>query len=120
MQTLFQVYLNLYGVSTWLQWASWYIYYVVTTLVTVVIMTVLLRVPIMVDHLTESGLKSEAPGYQAAIGIVEPSLLFALFCTYLLAVISFCFLVSAFFSACKSTVYYEYSLLKKTYNDLHW
>lgn len=80
--------MKMMGMSNWIHWFAWFIKYLCFTLVTTCIMTVLLCVPV--------GAKG------SVLGFTNPLILLLFLMIYSLATISFCFMLSTFFSRANS------------------
>jgi len=90
---MFQVFLNLAGVSTWLQWAVWFVNYYFAYLVTAAIVTAAMKI-----NMSNNMPDGTQQHYYSIVGDMDASLLFLLISLYLLALIAFSFLVSVFFT----------------------
>ncbi|KAK2161908.1 hypothetical protein NP493_1553g00020 [Ridgeia piscesae] len=88
-----QVFLNLAGVSTWLQWAVWFVNYYFAYLVTAAIVTAAMKI-----NMSNNMPDGTQQHYYSIVGDMDASLLFLLISLYLLALIAFSFLVSVFFT----------------------
>ena len=76
--------MKMMGMKGWLHWASWYFKFSVFMLISVVIMTLFYHIKV----------KDE----QGVITYGDPSITFVFLLLYTLAVMTFCFAVSTFFS----------------------
>lgn len=80
--------MKMMGMSNWIHWFAWFVKYFCFMLVSTVIMTVFLKVSVGADG--------------RVIAYTNPIILFLFFMVYSLATISFCFMLSTFFSRANS------------------
>lgn len=106
MFCLFQVFLKLFGVNTWMQWLAWFIYYIFLSLVTVVLVTMLYCYRIKMKHVVVDGTHSQDPYYSSLVGDVDPPIMFTLLFGFSLSIVSYGILISCFFARGESIDYH--------------
>ena len=106
MFCLFQIFLKLFGVSTWMQWLAWITFYVFLSLVTVVLVTIMLCYRIKMKHVLVDGAVSQEPYYSSITGDVDPPIMFALLFGFSLSIVSYGILIGCFFTRGESIDYH--------------
>lgn len=105
--------MKMMGLNNWLHWTAWFTKYVIFLFITVLIMTILLVIK------TDKG---------AVIDRSNPVIIFIFLMLYSISMVSYCFLISVFFSKANSGaagggiiyffLYFPYLFLQPRYADL--
>ncbi|ESO83918.1 hypothetical protein LOTGIDRAFT_229502 [Lottia gigantea] len=113
--------MKMMGLSGWLHWLAWFVKYLIFALITVGLMTLFFCLKLNLDIGKGSG---------SVVGNTEPTVLFIFLLVYSISSISFCFLISVFFSKANSGAaaggilffvsYIPYFFLTSRYQNMSW